>query len=67
MQTIEYHCPYHGKIEELELPEGYFNFEGEIQCPDNTPVGAIPNRKEAPFILRIKLSGAAITQVERAL
>ena len=30
--TIEIHCPFHRSTEVVELPDGYYNFEGEIKC-----------------------------------
>ena len=30
--TIEIHCPFHRSTEVVELPDGYYSFEGEIKC-----------------------------------
>ena len=61
---IEIHCPMHGKTEEIELPDGYFNFEGEIKCGSGEEAGY--GGKKAPYILRIKLAGTKVVEVERA-
>jgi hypothetical protein len=30
MKKIEIHCPFHGQTEEIQIPDGYYNFEGEM-------------------------------------
>ncbi len=30
--TIEIHCSFHGATEVIQLPDGYYDFEGEIKC-----------------------------------
>lgn len=62
---IEIHCPYHGKTEEIELPDGYETFEGEIKCSDE---GTAPGMTGfvGNYTLRIKLSRGAVMAVERA-
>ncbi|MBA7702350.1 hypothetical protein ES703_111114 [subsurface metagenome] len=32
MLKLEILCPYHGKIETLELPDSYAQFKGEVRC-----------------------------------
>lgn len=60
MKEIEIHCPIHGVTEKLELPDGYFNFEGEVRCA--SPVGNSGLGGE----LRIRLEGDEVKMVERA-
>jgi len=60
MFQIEIHCPMHGKIEILELPDGYKDFEGEVVCP--TPVGG----RRTGASLRIKIKENKLVTVERA-
>ena len=41
MFKVEILCPYHGKIEILELPDSYENFKGEVRCgssDDSLPI-----------------------------
>jgi len=61
---LEIQCPLHGKIETLDLPDSYKNFEGEVLCP--TPVkragtGGMPGAR-----LRIKVKDGALVSVEQA-
>jgi len=60
MLQIEIHCPVHGEIEILELPDGYKDFEGEVKCP--TP---LTNYKTGAN-LRIKIKDNKLVTVERA-
>lgn len=57
---IEIHCPYHAKTEKIELPDGYYNFEGEVAC--GTPGGV-----STTTVLRLKLAGGKPVAVERAV
>ena len=59
---IEYHCPYHGEIETLELPDGYYNFEGEVRCPSGASVGG----STGPYIPHLKLDASNVIMVERS-
>ena len=41
MLKLEILCPYHGKIETLELPDSYTQFKGEVRCgtgDDSLPI-----------------------------
>ena len=68
MPTIAIQCPYHGQTESIELPEGYFNFEGEIKCGE-TKAARVPGGQQqaGPFTLKIKLYGGDVVEVARAL
>jgi len=60
MMQLEIHCPTHGEIEVLELPDGYKDFEGEVLCP----VPLAQGRKGAR--LRIKVKEGKLISVEQA-
>ena len=54
---IAIQCPFHARIEEMTLPDGYSDFEGEIKCP-STPPGD-------KLVLRIKLEAGKVVNVQR--
>ena len=58
MAKFEISCPYHGKLETIEVPDAYreANFKGEVQCGDASDSG----------ILKIEISGGYLIKVERA-
>jgi len=60
---IEIHCPFHGNQEEIEVPDYYLPFEGEVICSSEASVGT----NSGPFVLHIKIApnGRAM-QVVRA-
>ena len=67
MPTIEIHCPWHGETESIELPDGYFNFEGEIKCASTGVIrGPTGQSQGGPFTLKIKLYGGDVVEVARA-
>ena len=51
MKKIEVHCPWHGGQEEIEVPDGYADFEGEVKCSSEASVGT----NHGPFVLHVKL------------
>ena len=56
MLKVEIHCPHHGKLETLELPDEYSHFKGEVRC------GA----GEDSMPIKIEIRGAKIISVERS-
>jgi hypothetical protein len=56
MLKLEISCPWHGKVETLELPDSYTNFKGEVQC------GA----GDESLPIRIEIVEGQIVSVERA-
>ncbi len=68
MPTIFFHCPWHGVAESIELPDGDFNFKGEIKCGSAGPAtGPGGQPQNGPFTLSIELSGGSVVKVSRAL
>jgi len=61
---LEIQCPLHGKIETLDLPDSYKNFEGEVLCP--TPVTQVGTSGRPGARLRIKVKDGALVSVEQA-
>ncbi len=57
MLKLEISCPYHGKIETLELPDAYNFFKGEVQCGAGAARG----------VIRIEVRDGRIISVERAV
>ncbi len=56
MLKLEISCPYHGKIETLELPTLYENFKGEVRC------GA----GDESLPIKIEIRNGVIISVERS-
>lgn len=56
MLKVEIHCPYHGKLETLELPDGYRFFKGEVRC--GADEGSMP--------IKIEIRDGKIVSVERS-
>jgi len=56
---LEIQCPSHGKIETLELPDSYKDFEGEVLCP-------VPLAGRKGARLRIRVKGGVLVSVEQA-
>jgi len=46
MKTLQVHCPFHGKEEEIQVPDGYGGFEGEVKCASEASVG----NNNGPFV-----------------
>ena len=57
MAKFEISCPFHGGIENIEVPDSYVDagFEGEVRCGHATDSA----------ILKIKIVKGTITKVER--
>jgi hypothetical protein len=74
--TIEISCPYHGKIESLELPDSYSNFSGEVRCGSVeikeinqdtfTSFNMDPNRhyESLKGLLKIRISNGTLVSVQ---
>ena len=64
VRKIEVHCPYHGTSESLEVPDEYYNFEGEVACPTSDNI--LDSDRKA-LILKVKLAGGKVVSVERVI
>jgi len=63
MKKIQIHCPWHGNQEEIEIPDGYTSFEGEVKCASGA---RIDGNIGGPFVLHIRLASGQVIEVSRA-
>ena len=55
---FQIYCPYHLKPENLELPESYKDFEGEVKCA--------PPPGEAAATLKVRVVNGFLVDADRA-
>ena len=58
--NLTLHCPSHGDIETIEVPDHYAgnNFQGEVRCNPN-------NKTDKSLPLKIRMYGSDVVSVER--
>jgi len=61
---LEIQCPTHGKIETLDLPDSYKDFEGEVLCP--VPVGGNTSSGRKGARLWIIVKEGKLTSVKQS-